>query len=68
MSKQYLLMCSEEGKGRIEGVCNGTVEFLEVQGMNLNGESRYNLLVTPLQPVPCDVEEKAEVVQERDAS
>ncbi len=57
--KQYLLLCGEEGKERLEKIFNTTVEFLEVQGMNLNGENQYNLLVTPVNPplMPACVKE-----------
>lgn len=49
MSKQYILICSEEAVKTLDSVLKG-LEFLEVQGMNLNGENKLNLLVTPVIP------------------
>ncbi len=49
MEKQYLLLCGEQAKAALEAVLKG-VEFLEVQGMNLNGENKLNILVTPVIP------------------
>lgn len=49
MSKQFLLLCGEEAKAKLDGFIEG-IEFLEVQGMNLNGENKLNLLVTPVNP------------------
>lgn len=47
--KQYLLLCDDDTKVALENVIKG-IEFLEVQGMNLNAENKYNLLVTPVLP------------------
>lgn len=49
MSKQYLLICSDEAKIALEAAIKG-IEFLEVQGLNLNNENKLNLLVTPVIP------------------
>jgi len=49
MSKQYLLLCDESGIESLRAVFK-SVQFLEVQGMNLNAENRLNLLVTPVNP------------------
>ena len=47
--KQFLLLCSEEAKSALENAIKG-LEFLEVQGLNLNNENKLNLLVTPIIP------------------
>ncbi len=54
MAKQYLMLCDDMGMEALKRVFKEcTVQFLEVQGMNLNAENRINLLVTPvLAPVP----------------
>ena len=49
MSKQFILICGEEAMKTLESVLKG-VEFLEVQGLNLNNENKLNLLVTPVIP------------------
>ena len=49
MTKQYLLTMTDEGKEAIEGLFKG-LEFLEVQGLNLNNENKLNILVTPVIP------------------
>lgn len=54
MTRQFLLICDEAGMKTLESAFKSeTIQFLEVQGMNLNGENKLNLLVTPvLSPVP----------------
>ena len=49
MSKQYLLSCGDEARVSLEAAIKG-VEFLEVQGLNLNNENKFNLLATPVIP------------------
>lgn len=49
MNKQYLLLCNDETKVALENAIKG-IEFLEVQGLNLNNENKLNLLVTPVIP------------------
>ncbi len=49
MTKQYLLICDDNGKAAVEKICNNTVQFLEVQGMTMNG-TNVNILVTPILP------------------
>lgn len=49
MTKQYLLICGEEARVALEAAIRG-VEFLEVQGLNLNNENKLNLLATPVIP------------------
>lgn len=46
MSKQYLLMCNEQVMHYLSGMIRG-IEFIEVQGINLNNENKFNLLATP---------------------
>lgn len=49
MSKQYLVLCDELGMTVMKNLFRSeAVQFLEVQGMNLNAENQYNLLVTPV--------------------
>ena len=71
MSKQFLLLCSEEGMERLKNVFKeDTVEFLEVQGLNLNNENKVNILVTPVLPpvtaayIPPALEKEEEVSNE----
>lgn len=49
--KQYLLVCEEQGRIELERVLKG-VQFLEVQGMNMNpqGGIALQMLVTPVNP------------------
>ena len=47
--KQYLLLCDEVVRGKLEGCLKG-IEFLEIQGMNLNGENKFQILATPMIP------------------
>lgn len=51
MSKQFLLLCDEVGMYKLQDVFKeGTIQFLEVQGLNLNAENKLNILVTPVLP------------------
>lgn len=51
MSKQFLLLCDEIGMTNLQDVVKeGTIQFLEVQGLNLNAENKLNILVTPVLP------------------
>ncbi len=50
MTKQYLLMCDDRAKPLLERLlCADSIQFLEVQGMTMNGNA-YNVLVTPVLP------------------
>jgi len=49
MSKQYLWICNDQMRIVLENVIKG-IEFLEIQGLNLNNENKFNLLVTPVIP------------------
>jgi hypothetical protein len=49
MNKQYLMLCDEDARLQLEKVFKN-VEFLEVQGVNLNAENKFNILVTPVIP------------------
>ena len=70
MSKQFLLLCDVEGMYKLKDVFKeGSIEFLEVQGLNLNAENKLNVLVTPIVPVlnqavttPAPVESAPEAV------
>ncbi len=49
--KQYLLLCDEHGMNILKHTFReSTVQFLEVQGINLNSENKLNILVTPVTP------------------
>lgn len=49
MPKQFLLICDENGMKVLQALAfPNLIQFLEVQGMKLNGEDKYNLLVTPI--------------------
>ncbi len=51
MSKQYLMMCDENGIDILNALFKPeVVQFLEVKGMNLNGQNTLNILVTPVLP------------------
>ncbi len=51
MSKQFILLCDEVGMLKLQDVFKeNTVQFLEVQGLNLNAENKLNILVTPVLP------------------
>ncbi len=51
MNRQYIMICTEEGLEILGKVFKTeAIQFLEVQGMNLNGQNNYNLLVTPVIP------------------
>ena len=53
-------MCTEQAKNELEKIV-GNIEFLEIQGMNLNAENKYNILVTPvLSPVTPAQDKKPE--------
>ncbi len=50
MSKQYLLLCDDNGKTMLEKAMRSEcVQFLEIQGMTMSGNG-YNILVTPVLP------------------
>lgn len=48
--KQYALVCNEEAKAHLEKVIGGGLEYLEIQGMNIQGNDGYKLLVVPVVP------------------
>lgn len=47
--KQYLLLVDDNSKLALESAING-IQFLEVQGINLNNENKIQLLATPVLP------------------
>lgn len=48
MSRQFLMICDEAGMAKLESLFNKeTVQFLEVQGMNV-AQGNVNVLVTPI--------------------
>jgi len=51
--KQFVVLCNEQGMSRIADVFKSdVVQFLEIQGMSMGEEAKFNLLVTPMpQPV-----------------
>jgi hypothetical protein len=50
MTKQYLLIVNDCGMEKLKQVLSPTVEFLEVQGMNMGTDNKYTVLVAPIQP------------------
>jgi hypothetical protein len=52
--KQYLMLCDENGLQYLRAILRPeTIQFLEVQGMNVGTDNKFNVLVTPvLAPVP----------------
>lgn len=55
--KQFVLVCDEKGMEAISRVCNGTVQFLEVQGMDIN-DRPLRVLTTPKVPEIEQVDEQ----------
>lgn len=53
MSKQFLLVCTEEAMVSLTGAFKG-IDFLEVQGMRPDIETPYDFLVTPVLPHPIE--------------
>lgn len=52
MSKQYVLVCDEAGMQALANVFIGkSIQFLEVQGMDVGGDRNISALVTPNPPV-----------------
>lgn len=45
--KQYLLLVDDHAKALLQSLCAG-LQFLEVQGFNLNGENKFQVLATPV--------------------
>lgn len=51
MSKQYVLIVDEVGMEALNAFIKiGSIQYLELQGLNLNTENKYNILVTPVLP------------------
>ena len=49
--KQYLMMCDERSLPALEALFRkDAVQFLEIQGMPLQGATQYNILLTPVIP------------------
>ena len=49
MSKQFLMLCDETQMQSILNVFK-SIQFLEVQGYDLNSENTHKVLVTPIYP------------------
>lgn len=47
--KQYLLLVDDNTKAFFELLCS-KLQFLEIQGLNLNGENKLQMLATPVYP------------------
>ena len=58
MGKQFLLICEEEAAMRVASVLRG-VNMLEVEGLPMNGDDKYKVIVTPL-PQPPEENPKVE--------
>ena len=51
MNKQYAIVVDDVGMALLTALMKpGSVQFLELQGLNLNAENKYNILVTPVLP------------------
>ncbi len=51
MSRQFLMLCDDAGVEMLKAVFRETaIQFLEVQGMNVNADNKFNILVTPVNP------------------
>ncbi len=49
--KQYLMICDERGMEILKNAFRQeSVQFLEVQGMNMGETNQFSLLVTPVLP------------------
>lgn len=47
--KQYLLLVDDNTKAAFEALLP-SLQFLEIQGMNLNGDFKFQMLATPIYP------------------
>ena len=51
MSKQYVLVVDEVGMEALNAfIKTGYIKYLEIQGLNLNAENKFNILMTPVLP------------------
>lgn len=51
MDKQYTILVNEMGRALLERIFqSGIIDFLELQGANLNNEGKFNILLTPVLP------------------
>jgi hypothetical protein len=48
MSKQYMMMVTEEIMPVFMAMFRGNVQFLEIEGMTISDNSAYNLIATPV--------------------
>lgn len=47
--KQYLVVCDEEGAQYLSALLMpNRMQFIEVQGVKMNGDHNYNILITPV--------------------
>jgi len=61
MTKQYLLICDDIGRAILSSAFKeNSIQFLEVQGFNLNGENKFNLIATPINTAETDVFEPSQ--------
>lgn len=70
MAKQYLLMVDQTAlPGLGEFLRIAGIQLLEVQGMNLNGDGKLNVMVTPILPnIPPAFIEPPALVDEQPSS
>ena len=50
MNKQYLLMVEDDVMAALQHCVKG-LQFIEVQGLSINSENKFNVIVTPVAPV-----------------
>lgn len=63
MSREFLLMASQEGAEKLSGVFGNTISFVEVQGLDVAGSNgAYKVLITPLQPKKIPLEHPSEEI------
>lgn len=67
--KQYLLLCDENALQTLKD-CFVGIKYLEVEGLNLNAENKYQVLTTPIvHPLtPAFIEEPAKEDVAKDQS
>jgi hypothetical protein len=68
MNKQYLIIVDDGQKALLQALLGGNVQFLEVQGMDMQGNASCKVLVAPVappvnpMPVPDAITPPVEVV------
>ncbi len=67
--KQFLMLCDENGVQFLRSLIRPeTIQFLEIQGMNVGTDNKFNVLVTPVVPPLTPVVGEVPVSQETELS